>query len=274
MANQNMFEAMTVKELNIYYLLDTSSSMAGAAIAALNDAMRATIKELKKIDAGSNEAVIRIGALQFNSRAEWVTVNEEKEAVVLYAEDFPDWRDLSAEGFTALGAALTELNKNLSRNHLQKAETGNWAPVVIIMSDGYPNDSWNPALAKLQKNTWYQQAIKIAFALGENADVEVLSQVVGTSEAVIQTNDLEAFKKAIQIVSVTSSLAGSTSTTTGIRKEGKDIVKEVGGKYAGNGEKGETVLPAGIAVDDHMDDVYVMNGAAKDIDFGNQSKFN
>ena len=272
MANPKMFEAMLSKELKIYYLLDTSSSMIGAAIAALNDAMRATIKELKKIDAGSNEAVLRIGVLQFNSGAEWVTVNAEKEAVILYAEDFPDWRDLSAEGLTALGAALTELDKKLSRNGgLQQSETGNWAPVVIIMSDGYPNDSWKPALEELQKNKWYQQAIKIAFALGENADVDVLSQVVGTSEAVIHTNDLEAFKKAIQLVSVTSSLAGSTSTTTGIRKEGKDIVKEVGGKYAGNGKKGETVLPAGSAVNDRMDDIYAMNGAA--IDFGNQSKF-
>lgn len=232
------FEEMAKKELHVFYVLDTSGSMGGAPIRALNDAMADTIVELKDISANSNDAALKIAVLTFDSAVSWVTSNGLEDA-----EDFV-WTDLSAGGLTSLGAALKELNKKLSRNEMMSAATGNKIPVIIFMSDGCPTDGWSEALEELKKNKWFSAAIKIAFALGDQADCDVLAKVVGGPEAVIKTNDLETFRKMIRIVSVTSSLAASQSVISADPVKGGDIVSKVtGGQSAEDGSVTVTDLP-------------------------------
>ena len=232
----NKITGVVAKELHVYYVLDTSGSMDGAPIAALNDAMRTTVNELNKVAKTSNEADFKIGVIEYNSKFSWVTVNSQNEPIVQNIEDFM-WNDLSASGLTYLGATLTELNKQLSRNYLQKSPVGNKRPIIIFMSDGFPNDDWQKPLEQLKENKWFQQAIKIAFALGDAADTKVLADIVGP-EGVIKTNDLDVFKNMIVICSVTSSLASSTSVVTQNDMTGGDIVKKIIGENAekdGNG---------------------------------------
>lgn len=73
-----------------------------------------------------------------------------------------------------------------------------------------PTDNWEKALQKITDkengNKWFQYSTKIAFALGRDADAKTLSQIVGNKEAVIQTSDLETFKKMIKVVSASSVL--------------------------------------------------------------------
>lgn len=223
-------EGTAKKELHVFYVLDTSGSMVGAPIGALNDAMRSTVKELSKKD--GEKADIRIAVLEFNNISHWIT---EGNNGVEHLSDFV-WTDLSAGGLTALGAALEELNTSLSRNDKMKAETGNKVPVIIFMSDGYPNDDWESGLNALSQNKWYRHAIKIAFALGDDADSDVLARVVGVRkdgtivpdyEAVIKTNDLQIFSDMIRVVSVSASLAASTSQMVGTEASGAGVVKEV-----------------------------------------------
>lgn len=220
---RDLAEGVVKKELHIFYVLDTSGSMTGAPIAALNDAMRDTVSELADISKTSADAALKLAVMEYNSTCRWVTFGDNG------LEDMEDffWTDLTANGLTNLGEALKELNKQLSRNAMMKSATGNKVPVIIFMSDGYPNDAWEQALNELKNNKWYQTAIKIAFALGDDADESVLAQVVGSTEAVIKTNDLATFKSMIRIVSVTASLAASTSRTTEGGIDGKKIVKDL-----------------------------------------------
>jgi len=252
-------EKMTAKELHVLYVLDTSGSMAGEKIAALNDAMRSTRKELENINKTQNDADFKIGVLQFDDDAKWVTVNSNNEPVVQDIEDFY-WNDLEAGGLTSLGDALNELNKQLSRNYIQHAVTGNKRPVIIFMSDGAPTQPWESALASLENNLWYQQAIKIAFALGDGADTDVLARVVGTGEAVIKVSELERFKRMIKIVSVTSALAASQSQNTEMQTTGKQVIKNVLGKKANNSKGGVTTLEG----TEEEGDVYKQNDPNKD----------
>lgn len=234
------FGSVVKKELHVFYVLDISGSMSGAPITALNDAMRDTIAELADISATSNEAALKIAVLTFDNNVVWVTQGENG---LEDAEDFV-WTDLTAGGLTYLGAALRELNKKLSRNEMMSASTGNKIPVIIFMSDGQPNDAWIEALDSLKENKWFKAAIKIAFALGDDADCDVLAKVVGGPEAVIKTNDLEVFKKLIKIVSVTSSLASSQSRLSDEGATGSSIVDQVtGGKSADGGSVSITDLP-------------------------------
>lgn len=53
--------------------------------------------------------------------------------------------------------------------------------------------------------------------LEEDADAKTLSQIVGNKEAVIQTSDLETFKKMIKVVSASSVLTNSGISSTRTR---------------------------------------------------------
>lgn len=243
MANPGDFSGIVKKELHVFYILDTSGSMSGAPIAALNDAMKDTVAELTDISANSADAALKIAVMAYSTTARWVTMGNNG---LEDAEDFV-WTDLHAGGMTHLGAALAELNRRLSRDEMMKSVTGNKTPVIIFMSDGYPNDSWLPELDRLKENRWYDAAIKIAFALGDQADCDVLAKVVGTPEAVIQTNDLDVFKAMIRIVSVSSSLAASGSVITGAGPDGRSIVDALGGRSRGGS----------VTITDLPDDPYV-----------------
>lgn len=210
--------------------------MSGAPIGALNDTMRSTVEELRRTD--GKKADIHIAVLEYNSTNRWVTQGANG------IEDIQDffWTDLQATGLTYLGGALKKLNTTLSQIEKMKAETGNMIPIIIFMSDGCPVaiDDWQEDLRVLSQNKWYRAAIKIAFALGDCADTDVLAKVVGVTEqeqivpnygAVIKTNDLQVFSNMIQDVSVSAVQAVSASRMLKTEVSAEMIVKEVAGVH-------------------------------------------
>lgn len=216
------------KKLVIFYVLDTSGSMEDdGKIGALNEAMRETVDVLQNIAKGSADAELQIAVLQFSSGAQWVT---EKP---IYVEDFY-WDDLKAGGLTDIGDALSELYNKMSRHEFLQSNTGYMIPIIIFMSDGYPTDNWEKALQKITDketgNKWFRYSTKIAFALGKDADVNTLSKIVGNKEAVIQTSDLETFKKMIKVVSANTVLTNSISHPQGQDTSNVGIVKKATGE--------------------------------------------
>ena len=206
--------AMPRKLLPIIYVIDTSGSMKGDRIAAVNEAMRDTLEVLRDVSANNPSAELKVGVLKFATSAEWIT-----KSGLIYLDDYY-WNDLEAGGLTDLGAALTELDKKLSRNAFLTSEVGFKAPVIIFMSDGAPTDDWEVTLIKtFSSNKWFKVATKIALAVGDLADMNVLSRIVarpdGTPnpEAVIPVTDMDTLRRLIRVVSVTASQVGSTSRT-------------------------------------------------------------
>lgn len=259
MPNINDLESGVVKkELHVFYVLDTSGSMDGAPIASLNDAMRDTVSELADISKNSADAALKIAVMTYDSDSRWVTVGNNGVEDV---EDFI-WTPVQAGGLTYLGYALQELNVKLSRNEMMQSATGNKVPVIIFMSDGYPNDNiWEAELENLKKNKWYNAAIKIAFALGDDADTDVLAKVVGSSEAVIQTSNLEVFKTMIRVTSVTASLTASTSRTTNDAVTGADIIRNITDTDTNDG--GPVIIDS---IEDVDMDIYPSEPIADDFD--------
>lgn len=124
-----------------------------------------------------------------------------------------------------MGAALAELDSKLSRNEFLSSVTGALMPVIIVMTDGFANDEWEAPLARIRDNKWFRKATKIGFAIGDDADLKMISEVVGNSEAVIRTTDLNLFKKLIKFVSVTASTLASTSHTTSTSTDGASVIQ-------------------------------------------------
>lgn len=218
--NNGIFEVMTEtpkKNLPIFYLLDTSGSMYGEPIAILNRAMTETMEELKKVAKKNSDANLQIAVMEFNTNFKWMQPDGLEDV-----EDFY-WVDLQAGGLTEIGAALDELDKKLSRKSFLKDVMGNLMPVIIVMTDGGATSSYEKELDKIRQNRWFQNASKIGFAVGNDADVKMITEIVGSPEAVIKTDDMKMFAKLIRMASVTASKIGSVSRTSA----GEDIGTQV-----------------------------------------------
>ncbi len=220
MPNFEELEKTPRRELHIFYVLDTSGSMGGTPIATLNRALEETVEILKNQAKRNADALIKISVLEFNSGCHWVNSNGPEEM-----DDFI-WQDLSAGGITDVGAALLELDSKLSRKSFLSSMTGAYLPVIIFMSDGNATDDYSKALDKIRENKWFAKATKIGFAIGD-ADVKMISEVVGNPEAVVQTDDLEIFARLIKFASVTASVLSSESRISGESLGGAAIVKQV-----------------------------------------------
>jgi uncharacterized protein YegL len=193
----------------VFFLVDTSGSMDGKNIGAVNSAIEEIIPDLRHLSESQADSEIRLAVMQFSSGCEWVTPS------LMTLDSFDDWVPLRAGGLTELGAALDELNKKLSKNGFldrRSASSGFYAPVIILLTDGEPTDDYVNPLKKLQVNKWYQSALKIAIAVGD-ANKEVLKRVVRNIELVINVDDISQLKKVIRFIAVTSSQIASTSAT-------------------------------------------------------------
>lgn len=201
-------EKIARKLLPIIYVLDTSGSMDGDRIAAVNAAMNETMEVLRDVSNNNPTAELKIGVLQFSSGAKWIT-----DSGLVFMDDF-FWNDLKAGGLTDFGSALNELNKKMSRKEFLNSDVGYKVPVIIFMSDGEPTDDYESAIKKINaSNKWFKASTKIAIAVGDDANIEVLQKIAGNKEAVIKVDDLETLKKSIRVVSVTSAMIGSKSKT-------------------------------------------------------------
>ena len=221
MPSTDTLEATPRKDLNIFYILDTSGSMAGEKISALNHAMEECNEALKDLAKSNADANLKIAVMSFDSGFRWVTSNGPENI-----EDF-EWEYLEPGGLTEMGEALKELNDKLSRSGFLNSMTGALMPVIIFMTDGWASDEYAASLEAIRQNKWYKRATKIGFAIGDEADVNMIANIVGNPEAVIETTDLDLFKRLIKFVSVSSSMLVSKSQTTSTDTSGATVIKDM-----------------------------------------------
>ena len=208
------------RTMTLFFLIDTSGSMMGNKIGAVNDAVVNVLPMLDEISASNPDAEIKVAALEFSSGTNWLYAEPK------LASEFI-WQDVTAGGLTSLGEACTELNSKLSRSGFMKSASGSFAPAIILLSDGGPTDDYQSGIFKLKNNNWFKSAIKVAIAIGDDADLNVLSEFTGTNEAVFTVHNIDALKQIIRVVAVTSSQIGSKSSTAGENTKQDQVIDEV-----------------------------------------------
>jgi uncharacterized protein YegL len=201
----------------LFFMVDTSGSMAGERIGAVNEAIANVLPEIRSISGDNADAQIKIAALTFSSGAQWVY------DAPIEADKFV-WNDVSASGVTDFGAACLMLNEKLSRSAFMAEARGSYAPAIFLLSDGDPTDDYKRGLQKLQSNNWFKSAIKVAVAVGQDTNVDVLKEFTGNSESVLMARNPEALKAMIRFVAVTSSQIGSKSSS--VQTEGTPVTKQ------------------------------------------------
>ncbi|MCL2442882.1 MAG: VWA domain-containing protein [Treponema sp.] len=204
----------------LFFLIDTSGSMDGSKIGAVNTAIEEVIPAIREVSDENADAQIKIAALDFSSGATWITKNGPIEA-----EQFR-WNYLDAAGCTDFGAACKALNEKLSTKAFMQEATGSFAPAIFLLSDGEPTDEYDSSLAELKKNNWFKAAVKVAIAIGEDANKDVLKEFTGSMEAVLEVHNASMLKKMIKFVSVTASKVASKSSNVTDAVEADDEQKQ------------------------------------------------
>ena len=193
----------------LFFLVDTSGSMSGDKIGAVNEAIREVIPEIKDISAENADALIKIAVLEFSSGARWLYERPVDSDLFV-------WNNMEAGGVTDLGEAFKMLNEKLSFSKGFMADAiGSYAPAIFMMSDGEPTDEYKKGLEELRKNKWFKVAIKVAVAIGADANTEILKEFTGNEECVLTVRSPQALRKMIRFASVTASQIGSKSSNVG-----------------------------------------------------------
>lgn len=192
------------KSLVIFFLIDTSGSMKGTKMGELNTAMEELMPEIRRV--GEADTDVKVAVLTFATHLAWMYPEP------ISIEEF-EWSRLSPAGITNMGAAFEELAIRLSRNSFLNSPSLSFAPVIFLMTDGYPSDDYKRGLKKLNENSWYKHGLKVALGIGKEANDDMLAEFTGTSDTVVHAYSGGQLAQLIKKIAVTSSQIGSKSMT-------------------------------------------------------------
>ena len=198
------------KSLVIFFLIDTSGSMRGTKMGELNTVMEELIPEIRRV--GEADTEVKVAVLTFSTGVKWMY------AEPIAIEDF-EWTRLNASGVTSMGEAFKELSARMSRNSFLNSPSLSFAPVIFLMTDGYPSDDYKEGLAALASNSWYKFGLKAALGIGNEANDDMLAEFTGSKDTVVHAYTGNQLAQMIKIVAVTASQIGSKSMTLADQNE-------------------------------------------------------
>ncbi|MBQ4486042.1 MAG: VWA domain-containing protein [Oscillospiraceae bacterium] len=205
------------KSLVIFFLIDTSGSMRGKKIGELNTVMEELIPEIRRV--GEADTDVKVAVLTFSTDVSWMY------AEPISIEDF-EWSRLRADGVTSMGEAFKELSSRMSRNSYLNSPSLSFAPVIFLMTDGYPSDDYKAGLAALQANSWYKFGLKAALGIGSEANDDMLAEFTGSKDTVVHAYSGGQLAQMIKVVAVTASQIGSKSMTLSDERDDEELNEE------------------------------------------------
>lgn len=208
---------LATRPLHFIWICDCSGSMGvDGKIQALNNAIREATPHMQKVADENPNAQVLVRALRFSSGAQWHLSQPTR------MEDFK-WTDLSAEGVTDMGKALSMVADQL---RIPPMTDRALPPVLVLISDGQPTDDFSKGLKDLMELPWGKKAVRVAIAIGEDADHEVLQKFIAHPELKpLQANNPESLVKHIKWVStaVLKSASQPPSQTKGTAAQGGNV---------------------------------------------------
>ena len=190
------------RPLHFIWAVDCSGSMYGDKIGAVNHAIQSTIPDMADAAKENPNAQLLVRTLKFSTGASWVTTTP------IPIEDFA-WDDLDASGLTDLGKAFEMIAAQLTIPPMSERAL---PPVIVLLSDGQPTDDYKKSLDKLLHLPWGKKAVRIAIAIGQDADNDVLEQFTGNKELVLQANNPQALVKMIKWASTAASMVSAPAS--------------------------------------------------------------
>ena len=190
---------LSTRPLHFFWIVDCSGSMQGEKIGTVNFAIQSVIPEMVSAAEENPNAQLYVRALKFSSGASWVTANPVK------IEDYA-WDDLDADGPTDIGSAFELLAAQLTIPPMSDRAL---PPVLVLMSDGQPTDDYEEVLKHLLSLPWGKKSVRIAIAIGGDADRDMLKEFTGNTELVLSANTPASLVKLIKWASTVASTVSS-----------------------------------------------------------------
>lgn len=165
------------RPLDFFILADCSGSMKGEKIQALNFAIADMLPHLAAWERDQEQAAMRVRAIAFGDEAVWHVAEATPVARLR-------WPPLQAAGRTRMGRALHMVAGAL--NHLERRAL---RPAVILITDGRPTDDFDAGLAAVMAEPAGRSALRLAVAIGRDAELEPLERFIGDSSVPVLVAD-------------------------------------------------------------------------------------
>lgn len=134
-----------MRKLPAYIIVDTSYSMRGESIKQINEGFQQLLQNVRKDPILLETLYLSI--IEFNSAA--------KQILPLTSVLQIEIPELSAKGRSNMGAALKLLKERILEEvkiqDIQIGIKGDYKPIVYLLTDGGPSDSWKNNLRNLKK---------------------------------------------------------------------------------------------------------------------------
>lgn len=184
---------LSSRPLHFIFLTDCSGSMQeDGKISTLNLAIREAIPHMQAVSEENPNAQVLVRAIKFADDATWHIADPTPIA------EFK-WTDLTAGGTTAMGKALELAASQLKIPPMTERAL---PPVLVLVSDGQPTDEFEKGLQALMELPWGKKAVRMAIAVGKDADMDILQRFIGNSELKpLTANNPEQLIKYIKFVS-------------------------------------------------------------------------
>ena len=235
--------------LPLLFVIDVSDSMSrDSRIDSVNTAMQESIEILMEKMLTNTELEIHINVLKFGCLGEcpcrWMY--DQMSPLNAFI-----WQNLEAEGNTPLGRAYMELDSKLSRSGFLTSPSGSFAPVIILITDGRPNNTKEAeeGLRRLNTNSWFVNADRMAsgVGLGDEDDTTFLDDFVRGSphgKVFLEISNAASLMASIQGIVINSAMIGATRLRDGAGQEYTERLDDIaeggieGPQLGSDGESG------------------------------------
>lgn len=201
--------AETFQRLPVYLLIDTSGSMAGAPIAAVNEGLR-MLESLLREDPQCRETA-HISIIRFSSDASQLMPLTDVDSYVAPR--------LAADGGTALSRGLATLREAIAREMMPRSadHPGDFRPIVFLLTDGQPNedDGWRDQARLLMEHKGRRPAYFVAIGAGPHVDMEVLKELSPASHYLLADLDPSRLQMLFQWIAMSTVVATQPAVQLG-----------------------------------------------------------
>lgn len=178
------------RPLHFFWICDCSGSMqADGKIQSLNNAIKEALPHMQHSAEENPNAQVFVRAARFSDGAQWHVAAPTPVA------DFR-WTDLTPGGLTDMGKAIRMVADQL---RIPPMSDRALPPILVLVSDGQPTDDYAGAVRDLLELPWGKRAVRIAVAIGADADHDALQTFVANPEIpVLQANNAETLVNYIR----------------------------------------------------------------------------